>query len=368
MKKIVNLSLISLLFVSVMTTSCSDDDNKTIATDAAAPVLISPQDATAIVLDPDLQSNPALTLVWNHGDYTAPTEINYNIEMAVAGTDFATVISAGTTTNRVFTMTVAELNGKALEAGLTPYELGSLDVRIAASLGTNNAMPMTSNSIKIDITPYTTESPKLYLRGNFTAASGYGPNWGDNTTPPFIQAAAYGETAFEGYIYFNDAAPEVKFIPNAVDFTGDYADADASGTSGILAQEGETNIKVPAAGYYRVEADTDALTYKLTATEWGVIGNATPGGWDNSTPMTYNAETKKWTITVALTAQAAPDNGWKFRANNAWDINMGDVTVNSTSGELSYGGQNIGVAEAGTYVITLDLSNPRAYTYTIVKQ
>lgn len=364
MKKIVNLSLISLLFVSVMTTSCSDDDNKTIAADTAAPVLISPQDGTAVVLDADLQSNPALTLVWNHGDYAVPTEITYSIEMAVAGTDFATVISAGTTSNRVFTMTVAELNGKALEAGLAPFEVGSLDVRIAASLGTNNAMPMTSNSIKIDVTPYTTDSPKLYLRGNFTAASGYGPNWGDNTTPPFIQAAAYGETAFEGYIYFNDAAPEVKLIPNAVDFTGDYGDANASGASGILVQEGETNIKVPAAGYYRVEADTDALTYKLTATEWGIIGFATTGtdaGWNNSTPMTYNAENKTWEITLELSV-----GEFKFRANNSWDINYGDT---EGDGVLDFNsGTNMKVTTAGTYLVKLDLSKARNYTFTLTPQ
>lgn len=366
MKKILNLSLISLLFFSIM--SCSDDDNKTIATGMAAPVLISPEDGTSIVLDPDLQENPALTLVWNHGDYDVPTEITYNIEMAVADTDFETVIMAGTTTNRVLTLTVADLNGIALEAGLAPYEEGSLDVRIAASLGTNNAMPMNSNSIKVNITPYTTESPKLYIRGNFTAASGYGPNWGDNTTPPFIQAEAYGSPAFEGYIYFNDPAPEFKLIPNAVDFTGDYGDADASGASGVLIQEGETNIKVPATGYYRVEANTDDLTYKLTATEWGIVGNSTPGGWDNSTPMTYDPETKKWTVTAVMTEQAAPDNGWKFRANNGWDINLGDAVLNQTDGKLAYGGKNISITEAGTYVITLDLSNPRAYTYTIVKQ
>lgn len=365
MKNIFKISLFSLLFISIM--ACSSDDDRTVVNPEAAPVLISPEDGTTIVLDPDLQSNPALTLVWNHGDYEVPTAITYTVEMALAGTDFATIIDGGTTTDRVFTMTVAELNGKALEAGLTPFEEGSLDIRIKATLGVNSEMPMTSNAIKVNITPYTTESPKLYLRGNFTAASGYGPNWGDNTTPPFIMAEAYGSTNYEGYIYFNDPAPEFKLIPNAVDFTGDYGDANASGASGTLVQEGETNIKVAAAGYYRVEADLDALTYKLTATEWGVIGNSTPGGWDNSTPMTYDAATKTWSVTLEMTAQEAPDNGWKFRANNGWDINLGDVVVNQTDGKLAYGGKNIGIATAGTYKITLDLSNPRAYTYTIVK-
>lgn len=362
MKKIVNLSLISLLFISAL--SCSDDDTKTMTSADAAPVLISPEDGASIVLDPDLQSNPALTLVWNHGAYTVPTEITYNVEMALAGTDFATVINGGTTSNRVLTLTVAELNAKALEAGLTPYEAADLDVRIMASLGSNSDMPMASNAIKLTITPYTTESPKLYLRGNFTAASGYGPDWGDNTTPPFIQAEAYGSDVYEGYIYFNNPAPEFKLIPNAVDFTGDYGDKEATGASGTLIQEGETNIKVPAAGYYLVEANMEDLTYKLTATEWGIIGFATTGtdaGWNNSTPMTYNAENKTWEITMELSV-----GEFKFRANNGWDVNYGDT---EGDGVLDFNSStNMKVTTAGTYLVKLDLSKARNYTYTLTPQ
>jgi hypothetical protein len=161
-------------------------------------------------------------------------------------------------------------------------------------------------------------------------------------------------------------------LPTNANFDGDYGDtgtADGS-YSGTIEQEGEVNVGLPAgqAGYYRVQVDTEALTYNLTRTEWGIIGNATPGGWDNSTPMTYDPATKKWTVIAVMTAQSAPDNGWKFRANNAWEINLGDTTVNSTDGTLSYGGSNISIAAAGTYRIELDLSNPRAYTYTITLQ
>ena len=58
MKKILNLSVIFLLFLSIM--SCSSDDDKTVATATDAPVLISPQDGTAIVLDKELKENPAI--------------------------------------------------------------------------------------------------------------------------------------------------------------------------------------------------------------------------------------------------------------------------------------------------------------------
>jgi len=346
--------------------SCSEDDNKTVVADVTAPVLISPQDGTSIVLDPDLQDNPGLTLVWNHGAYDVATVINYNVEIAASGTNFTTIVTPDlTTTNRVYAFTVADLNGIALRAGLTPFESGKLDIRVVSSLGNNQDLAMTSNVITINVTPYTTESPKLYLRGNFTNASGYGPDWGDNTTPPYLQAAAYGETAFEGYIYMNVAAPEFKLIPTNVGFTGDYGDAAASGASGELVQEGETNIKPGPAGYYWIKADTEELTYSATLTSWGIIGSATAAttggdGWVSDADMTYDATSKTWKITMPLAAGEI-----KFRANNAWAINYGDA---GADGSLDFNSTNIAVAAAGTYVITLDLSHPLAYTYTLTAQ
>lgn len=366
MKKILNLTFISLLFVSVM--SCSDDDN-TVASPSNAPELIAPEDNTAVVLDPEFASNPAITFVWNHAGYNVATEIDYKVEVALAGSNFAEPVQAGaTTSNRFLILSGADLNAAALAAGLTPFEAGELDVRVTATLGDNAEMPMISNIVTINVTPYTTENPKLYIRGNFLSDSGYGPNWGDNTNPPFIAGDGFGSPAYEGFIYMNNANPEFKLIPNAVNFEGDYGDANASGSSGTLIQEGETNIKVSGPGYYLVRANTEELTYSVTPTQWGVVGNATPGGWDNSTPMTYDPATKKWSVTLTLTAQAAPDNGFKFRANNQWTYNLGDVVLADPERKLRYDGVNIGVATTGTYTITLDLSNPRSYSYTITPQ
>jgi uncharacterized protein involved in high-affinity Fe2+ transport len=54
----------------------------------------------------------------------------------------------------------------------------------------------------------------------------------------------------------------------------------------------------------------------------------------------------------------------KFRANNAWDYNLGDTGANGT---MEYGGDNIKVPSAGNYTITLDLSSPRNYKYSLTK-
>jgi len=91
-----------------------------------------------------------------------------------------------------------------------------------------------------------------------------------------------------------------------------------------------------------------------------MIGDAT-GSWDNETALTYDATSGTWTITKDLSVGEL-----KFRANGSYDINFGDNTP--ADGKLKYGGSNIKVTEAGTYKITLNLSTPGNYAYTLAKQ
>ncbi len=162
---------------------------------------------------------------------------------------------------------------------------------------------------------------------------------------------------YEGYVNFS-AGDAFKFTSQK-DWNGiNYGD----GGSGVLSTDGGAgNLTVSEAGYYRLTADLSGSPYTYTAvkTDWGLIGDATLGGWDDSTPMTYDATTKLWTVTTTLTAGKA----FKFRANNNWDINLGGDINN-----LSYGGDNIAVTETGTYIVTLDLSNPVTYKGSFVKQ
>src|SRR5688572_22485422 len=111
MKNIFKLSFLSLLLLTIV--SCNDDDNKTVPTANSAPRLTSTEEGTAAVLTEGLEANTPLTLVWNHRDYDVDTSINYDVQFAVAGTDSAAPVSAGTTTSRVFSTTVTQLNDLA---------------------------------------------------------------------------------------------------------------------------------------------------------------------------------------------------------------------------------------------------------------
>lgn len=157
---------------------------------------------------------------------------------------------------------------------------------------------------------------------------------------------------YSGYVYFGEANTEFKFTSQPNWGGTNYGD----GGDGTLSTDGGAgNLKVTEAGMYKIDVDLTENSYTLTKTEWGLIGDATEGGWDNSTPMTYDPATRLWSVTTTLV-----DGAFKFRANNSWDINLGGELNN-----LSYGGDNI-PATAGSYTITLDLSDPAAFKATIV--
>ena len=104
-------------------------------------------------------------------------------------------------------------------------------------------------------------------------------------------SSGFGETDYEGYVWLDGG---FKFVgPNAAGaFAWGNTDwGDDGSFSGVLAESGESDITA-AAGYYRVNANTTTLLYTIVPTNWGIVGAATPGGWDNSTALTYNPSTK----------------------------------------------------------------------------
>lgn len=111
------------------------------------------------------------------------------------------------------------------------------------------------------------------------------------------------------------------------------------------------NIKIPTEGEYQVSFNTKTLEYKFLAIgnykSVGIIGDATPGGWENETKLIQDATDKSvWRLRIILKKGEA-----KFRADNDWAINWGagDFPV----GVATQDGANIPVPE-GEYKITFN--------------
>jgi len=353
-KKMKNILIKSALALVIMAgfSSCTDEQDLMISKPQGAFAILSPQSGESVTLSPDTPLNPGLALTWAAMNYGSPTEVTYAVEVDKSGDDFDTPTVITTTTNTFATISSDALNGASVSAGLVPFSQGGLDVRIVATIGTTGSQTTYSNVITYLVTPYSTELPKIAVPGNH---QGWNP-----PTAPRLASSAFGATDYEGYVYLNGGFKFVAPDPAGNFNWGNPDWGDDGSFSGVLALTGESDC-TSAAGYYRVKANTTTLTYSTEVTNWGIIGAATPNGWNSSTPLTYNSSTKKWEGTVVLTA-----GEFKFRANEAWSINLGGDP--DADGSMNYDGPNLSTATGGIFAVVLDLSNPRKYTYTITAQ
>ena len=107
---------------------------------------------------------------------------------------------------------------------------------------------------------------------------------------------------------------------------------------------------------WRVRLDKETSTAEFLAVRWQLQGSAT-----SAVDMSINAGTCTWSASVALTPGTV-----SFVTT---PLNEGDpvVTLGLTDGELTDGGEGIEISEAGNYTVSLDLSDPMRYSYSITK-
>lgn len=143
---------------------------------------------------------------------------------------------------------------------------------------------------------------------------------------------------YTGYVYLadpNNAGFEFKFQRAP----GNWDTAIGAGTfvsfAGAAIGVDNGNIGVNAGeGVYYMDVNLSEGTITATKVEtMGIIGGF--NNWAGDAPMTWNAEEYCFEATNAgVTA-----DGWKFRVNGGWDINLGGSLNNLTAG-----GDNLSVA------------------------
>ena len=321
-----------IAFISFLTLSCSEDVETKIAGENATGItLLAPTSSFNLVLDGAKLNDLATTFVWNDAsNSSADKTVSYTIEAAKSGTNFAAPVALGTPTTSLFKdVTVGSLDAVSKTLGLPSLVESAIDVRVKSSAGI-------SNVFTLKVTPYQ-------------------PNWGiiGNATPKGWDASTdmtYNAAAGSYSISLGLTTGELKFrLDNS--WNTNYGD-DGNNLSLELAG---SNIPV-SAGNYTIVANFTTKTYTITrlTNAWGVIGDATPLGWDADTLMDYNPTTQKYSITVKMKA-----GQFKFRLNRDWSNNYGD---NGNNLSLDSGGDNIAVKNAGTYYITADFNG---LNYTI---
>jgi starch-binding outer membrane protein SusE/F len=283
----------------------------------------------------------ASLLSWTRPNIDGVT-VTYSLEYDSATKNFANskTVAVGEETFEK-SVTNALFNTMADMSGISDNGNGKVDVRVKGVVnGTNQVLYSSVKTFEvnpIELIVY------LYVAGDYQG-------WSPGSAP---RIASVNGINYEGYIWVQAGGSGKFKMTSAPDW--DHTNYGGSATT-LDPNGGDLSWPSGTGKYYLLKANLDTKAWSAIAIDtWGVIGDGTPGGWDASTPLTYNTATKLWEGTITFSA-----GNFKFRANNGWDINLG-----GTGATLNYGGDNIPVTATGSKAIKLNLINPLKYTYTI---
>ena len=360
MKKLINFTLIAIACLAV---ACHKDAVLTRLQPVSftAPLTAS---TTSVDITPADSAATAVTFNWAAVTYPYKAHVTYTLQVDVptdttgaTGWANATNVTIG---SDILTKTFkqSDLNALALTAGVAPNAAGTVVFRVKAyqdRAAYSQAVAVKVTTFKVIVVSH--GWPVLYVPGDYQG-------WSPPTAPT---VAAEQPNIYEGYI--NEPAGgtyQFKFT-NAQDWNHtNYGDAG----SGKLTTDGSAaGMTLPGAGYYELVANPVTLTWSYTKTTWGIIGDATPGGWNSDTQLTYDPVKQVWTVTCDMVSTGS----FKFRANNAWSIDFGIDANNklayADNPAYPYNGSlnNLTVPASGNYTITLDLHDPNNYNFTLHK-
>ncbi len=353
MKKSKIGSFVTLVILTLLM-ACKKDIQQTVMTQTVAPTVSL--SAPTLVLSAATAGEVVETISWTAAEYGFSAAINYQVEIAAGGSNFAGAQKVNMGINRSTTYTGAVLNDLAIGMGIEPGTSGTLDVRVRSAL--SDSVYHYSSVIQLNITTYVVEFPALLVRG--------GNAWVTpaTRTPGYVLTSPDFSSKYEGYIY----------IPNADGWGGDALKLLSTssgieygwGTSSTTIAAGSTGNLwfTPAPNYMKVNADINALTVSFTPVQFYLTGNF--NAWSTSdTPLVYDPVTHKLIATgVNFTAGGT----FAFTANGGWDLSYkvdgaGKIVY---AGPPDWAGSNIPAPGTGSYTVILDLSGGNGYySYSI---
>lgn len=379
MKNIFKILFTAILGVSLA--SCEREDALSVAELKAKPEITSSLSASSYVINETNLLNTFETIIFKKADFGVGVQTENQLELAVAGTSFAKPINLGVATSDNYVkVTYTELNNSLINLGLTPNTPIDVEVRVKSNIRTDGKVQtyVYSNPISFKVSPFKANPDDLFKKinvpGAYAGAAGYA-NWSPANSPNLYSPK--NDDVYKGFIYITPSSNpddlQYKFTIKE-DWPEDKGDDNTF--TGKLLKDGEVNCKVAAGGTYYIKVDWAANTYATNLANFGIIGDATPTGWNSDTDFVYNPATKTFVInSIALSNSGI----FKFRANDTWDMKFQPASADQTlvsgketqtylssegtvSGDPSYK-----VSEAGNYKVELDLHNSGYYKLTLTK-
>ena len=342
--------------------------------------------ATAIAPAPKDSNNAVLTINWTDPKYPEknPNGIKYVIQIDSAGRQFSKAHTITVNDTMQYAFTAKYLNSVLLDYGFQFNKENSVDIRVMSSYENNNDQQY-SNIVTIKMTPYKVPpkiqlppTDQLYLVGSATVGS-----WDNPVSEPRQVFSRLDETTYAGIFYLTQG--EYLILPTNGSWDHKYAIPNKS-LPGV--QDGGTfgydlgdNFQSPAAtGWYKITLDFQTGRYTVVAwegtlpTDLFMVGDATPGGWNNPVPVPSQQLTRlnssEFQVTLNLNAGKEylllPVNGdWSHK------YAVADNTINGLANGGAFGydfGKNFPSPSAtGDYKINVNFAKGTQGMFTVTK-
>lgn len=338
---------------------------------------------TTLAAAPSDSDKAVITFSWTTPNYANdPATTKYVIQIDSAGRNFSKAIS--TTVIGVYSKSflAKEINNMLLSLGFAFNIAYDVNVRLISSYGNNNEQ-LTSNVLTLKMTPYKVPpkialpaSGKLFLVGDATQGG-----WNNPVPVPMQQFGQIDETTFVG-VFNIIGGKQYLVLPVNGDWSHKYAinDGTVPAAGGDFGYDLSTNFNGPASsGWYKITLDFQHGKFSVVPytgpaipANLYIVGDATPGGWNNPVPVPSQQFTRLNSVQYQLSTLpiAAGKQYLLLPVNGDWS-NKYAVSDNTLIG-LDAGGyfgynysQNFpGPAIAGNYKFEVNFAISKPQTTT----
>lgn len=382
MRKIFNLLLL-VTGVTALLVSCDKMNDLPLYGAGSAITLNS--SATAIAPAPADSNNTALTLNWTSANHaTDSAKVKYVVQFDTTGKNFANPTEFVVNGALSMAFIAKQINSMLLARGYAFNVPVDMDVRVISSYGNNNER-IISNTLKVKMTPYKIP-PKVPIPTTgrlFIVGSATQGGWNNPVPVPSQEFTRIDETTWGGIFQLN-GGQYYLLLPNNGDWSQKYAvnNNTAPGISGggdFIANAGQDIPAPTASGLYKIIVDFQTGKFTVTPftqqhglpSELYIVGDATPGGWNNPVPVPSQRFTRLTSTVFEIASLAlTPAKNYLFLPTNGdWSRKFGAVDNSATGiklgGPFKPEGQDMPSPDvAGNYKITVDFINN---TYRLVK-
>lgn len=283
-----------MFVLAVAFTSCEKVDSLPFYKGGSSIILSA--SASSIAVLPTDSAKTAVTFSWTYPEFAIDSSTaKYVIEIDSAGRNFSKSVSRTIKGNLSTAFTGREINAILLAYDFKIGVAYDMDIRVTASYANNNN-EIKSNTLKVKMTPYKVP-PKIALPTSgklFIVGDGTQGGWNNPVPAPSQEFARLDETTFAGVFKMN-GGNQFLLLPVNGDWSNKYAVANNNvagiNAGGDFGYNLSDNFKAPVTtGFYTIVVDFQ--TGKFTITPYTstlpnnlfIVGDATPGGWNNPVP------------------------------------------------------------------------------------